>query len=201
MIPDDALPGARERFRQAQAAAEALVALGYRPIGLDHFARPDDALARALDEGRLRRNFQGYTDDAAEILIGFGSSAIGQLPQGYVQNAVPFHAYDESVAEGRLAVHRGIALAPEDRLRRDVIERLMCDLRADPANLARRHGLAEDTLAAEIESLGPMVDDGLAEIAGGIVRITESGRPFMRVIAAAFDGYFAGQPARHSRPV
>ena len=201
MIPENALPGPRERFAQSQAAAGALAALGYRPIGLDHFARPDDALARALDEGRLRRNFQGYTDDDAEILIGFGASSIGQFPHGYVQNAVPFHAYDDDIAAGRLAVHRGIALTPEDRLRHDVIERLMCDLRADPTRIARRHGLIDDGLASAYEALRPMVDDGLAEITDGVVRITEAGRPFMRTIAAVFDGYLTGATARHSRPI
>lgn len=201
MIPEDTLPGGLDRLRQARAAAETLVAHGYRPIGLDHFAKPDDALARALDQGRLRRNFQGYTDDAADVLIGFGTSAIGQFPQGYVQNAVPFHAYDEAIAASRLAVHRGVELTPEDRLRRAVIERLMCDMKADLARLARAHGFPEDAFAAERAALAPMAADGLVEIAGPVVRITEAGRLFMRTVAAVFDGYLASGRGRHSRAV
>jgi oxygen-independent coproporphyrinogen-3 oxidase len=201
MIPEDALPGGLERLHQARAAAEALAAHGYRPIGLDHFAKPEDSLTRALDEGRLRRNFQGYTDDSAGVLIGFGTSAIGQFPQGYVQNAVPFHAYDEAIAAGRLAVHRGVELGPEDRLRRAVIERLMCDMTADLASLARTHGFPEDAFAAEIAALAPMVDDGIAEIAGSVVRVTEAGRLFMRTVAAVFDDYLGRGPGRHSRAV
>ena len=201
MIREDALPGGPARLGQARAAAEALAAHGYRPIGLDHFARPDDSLARALDDGRLKRNFQGYTDDGAAILIGFGTSAIGQFPQGYVQNAVPFHAFDEAIAAGRLAVRRGVALVPEDRLRRAVIERLMCDMKADLAQLARTHGFPEDAFAAETAALAPMVADGLAEVAGSVVRITEAGRFFMRTIAAVFDGYLGTGTGRHSRAV
>jgi oxygen-independent coproporphyrinogen-3 oxidase len=178
-----------------------LAGRGYRAIGLDHFAKPGDALARALDAGRLRRNFQGYTDDPADVLIGFGTSAIGQFPQGYVQNAVPFHDYDTAIAAGELAVRRGIALTAEDRLRRAIIECLMCDLGADLAALARDHGFAEDAFHDEIELLQPAVDDGLVEFAGYLVRVTERGRPFLRTIAAAFDGYIESGKGRHSRAV
>lgn len=201
MIPESALPGTRERLSQALAVAETLAARGYRPIGLDHFAKPDDAMARAFDDGRLRRNFQGYTDDPADVLIGFGTSAIGQFPQGYVQNAVPFHEYDEAITAGRLAAHRGIVLTPEDRLRRAVIERVMCDMRADLAALCRSHGFPEDALTPDAEALKPMVDDGLAELTGPVVRVTETCRPFMRTIAAVFDTYLGTGKARHSRAV
>lgn len=158
-------------------------------------------MARALDDGTLRRNFQGYTDDPADVLIGFGTSAIGQFPQGYVQNAVPFHEYDGAITAGRLAVHRGIVLTPEDRLRRAVIERVMCDMRADLAALCRSHGFPEDALTPDAEALKPMVDDGLAELTGPVVRVTETGRPFMRTIAAVFDTYLGSGKARHSRAV
>ncbi len=201
MIPEDSLPGGPERLGQARAAADALAAHGYRPIGLDHFARPEDSLSQALDAGRLRRNFQGYTDDGAEILIGFGASAIGQFPEGYVQNAVPFHAYEETVAAGRLAVHRGMALTPEDRLRRAVIERLMCDMTADLSRLARAHGFSDDIFATELAALTPMVDDKLIEISDQVVRIPETARLFMRTVAAVFDAYLDNGRGRHSRAV
>jgi oxygen-independent coproporphyrinogen III oxidase len=94
-------------------------------IGIDHFALPDDDLAVALREGRLHRNFQGYTTDEAPALLGFGASAIGSLPQGYVQNAVPIPAYRQAIQGARLAVVRGLALCAEDRLRRAIIERLL----------------------------------------------------------------------------
>ncbi|MCK5276406.1 MAG: oxygen-independent coproporphyrinogen III oxidase, partial [Alphaproteobacteria bacterium] len=119
MIPDESLPDAWQRFEQAEAAAERLAERGYRRIGLDHYALETDSMTEVLDQGRLRRNFQGYTTDEARALIGFGASSIGALPQGYVQNAVPLRAWAKAVHDGRPAVDKGIALSDEDRLRRD----------------------------------------------------------------------------------
>lgn len=201
MIDERALPDGPARWAQAETAARRLAEHGYRPIGLDHFVRPGDGLARALDQGRLRRNFQGYTDDAADVLLGFGASAIGALAQGYLQNAVPIGQYAEAIAAGRLAVARGIALNDDDRLRRAAIERLMCELAVDAGALARAHGLPEDTLDSDLAALAPLVADGLATIAGRTVRLTEAGRPFLRTVAAAFDRYLDSGKGRHSRAV
>ena len=197
MIDEAALPGAAERLAQAEAAAARLVGHGYRRIGLDHYARPDDAMTRALDEGRLRRNFQGYTTDPSSALLGFGASAIGALVEGYVQNAVPLRAYGEAVRDGRLAVTRGVRATADDRLRGAVIERLMCDLAVDLTNL----GVEPDAFAAELSALAPMRRDGLVEIDGGRLRVTEPGRPLVRTVCAAFDRYLQTGKARHSRAV
>jgi oxygen-independent coproporphyrinogen-3 oxidase len=201
MIDAAALPGAEARWRQAAAAAERLQAEGYVWIGLDHFARPDDPLAVAQKSGYLRRNFQGYTTDRAEALLGFGASAIGALPQGYVQNAVPFHAYREAIAGGRLAVSRGIALSDEDRLRRHVIERLMCDLAVDLAAACRRYGRPEGHFGPELAHLADLARDGLVEIAGTTIRIPERARPLMRLPAAVFDAYLPSSAAAHAQAV
>ncbi len=201
MIPEESLPGAQERFLQAEEAAARLVEHGYRRIGLDHFARPGDAMSRALDEGRLRRNFQGYTTDRAGALLGFGSSSIGALPQGYVQNSVPMHAYAEAIEGGRPAITRGLALSAEDRLRRDIIERLMCDLRVDLAATAARYKKTAGDFAAELSALAPMETDGLVELDGDEIRITESGRPLMRAVCAVFDRYLETGKARHSQAI
>ena len=200
LIEDAALPDGAARFAQAEAAAARLAEHGYRRIGLDHFARPEDEMARALAAGELRRNFQGYTVDEGEVLIGLGASAIGSLPQGYVQNAVPLNLYGEAIAAGRLATARGIALAPEDRLRRAVIEKLMCDLAVDLDQVAGAPGAAE-RFAAEIEALRGMAAEGLVEIAGPRVTVTEAGRPLVRTVCAAFDAYLGRGAARHSRAV
>src|SRR5690606_2289907 len=127
LIDAAALPGAAERLEQAERAREWLIEAGYRPVGLDHFALPDDALVKAARAGMLRRNFQGYTTDNADALIGFGASAIGRLPQGYAQNAPDVHGYETAVIEGRLPAARGYPLSNDDRLRGALIERLMCD--------------------------------------------------------------------------
>src|SRR5579871_6817205 len=109
-------------------------------IGLDHYAQPDDSMAKAAAARRLKRGFQGYTTDAAPILIGFGASAIRSLPQGYVQNAPTAAAYGNEIEAGRLATVRGVELSADDRPRRDAIGHIMCDLEVDLEAVAFRHG-------------------------------------------------------------
>ena len=124
-IAEDALPNSIERHLQSETIAEALVDAGYVRIGLDHFALPGDSLAIARQDGRLKRNFQGYTDDTADTLIGLGASAIGRVPQGFVQNAVSTRDYLARIAEDRLATAKGYAFTGDDSFRADIIERIM----------------------------------------------------------------------------
>lgn len=201
LIAEDALPNAEERLQQSEAVARFLVDAGYRRIGLDHFARPEDPLAKAQGVRTLHRNFQGYTTDAAEAMFGLGASAIGRLPQGYVQNAVPMRAYAAAIRAGRFAVCRGLALGSEDRLRGAVIEGLMCDLTIDLAEQGRRYDAPEDVFAREAPGLQAMARDGLVELEGARVRVTEAGRPFLRSVCALFDRYLATGQGRHSRAV
>ncbi len=198
LISEDALPDASARLAQSRLAASLLVDAGYLRIGLDHFVRADDSMAVAWRTGRLRRNFQGYTVDAADALFGFGASAIGALPQGYVQNHVPIGQYRRAVTAGEPAIAKGIALSADDRLRRAVIERLMCDLKVDIAAECRRAGSADQTLDGELVALEEMVDDGIVEVEGRNVTITEPGRELMRSVCAVFDEYLACREARHS---
>jgi oxygen-independent coproporphyrinogen-3 oxidase len=197
MIDDAALPNAAERLEQAEAMALALVAHGYRRIGLDHFARADDPLSVALQTGGLRRNFQGYTTDRADTLLGFGASAIGSLPQGYVQNSPDFGDYDRAISGGRLATVRGVALSGDDRLRRAVIERLMCDLTVDLDDVSAGF----ENFADELAVLQKFADDGLVRLDGATITITEPGRPWLRVICAVFDRYLQQDEVRHSAAV
>ena len=202
LIDERSLPDAAARLRLSAAAEARLRAAGYRPIGLDHFARPDDSLARASEQGRLRRNFQGYTTDAAGALVGFGASSIGTLPQGYVQNEVGVRAYLQKLADGELATSRGFRLGAEDRLRRDVIMHLMCGLEADLPALAAQHEMAGAAdFTREIAALDSMATDGLVRCDGATVAITETGRPYVRAVAALFDRYLQPGAARHSRAV
>jgi len=196
LIDDATLPGLSERLEQAQVAAETLRGLGYQAIGLDHFALPDDELAVAARDKRLRRNFQGYTTDEADALIPLGASAIGRLPQGFVQNAADVAGYSRAVSAGRFATVRGLALTDDDRLRASIIERLMCDLEVDLDRLAGDSGAPR--FAAELAALRPLADEGLLVVEGARVTITEAGRPFVRIAAAAFDAYLAASQKRHS---
>ncbi len=201
LLPAAELPDSPARWAQAMAAAERLQALGYRWIGLDHFALEGDSMATAAREGRLRRNFQGYTTDGAEALIGFGASAIGTLPQGYVQNATDARVWREMLEAGRLPIARGVALEEEDRLRRHVIERLMCDLEVDLEAAAIRFGKSISCFAAERAVLTGLASEGLVEIEGDCIRLTALGRPLMRVVAATFDRYLVRGTGRHAQAV
>jgi len=201
LIAEDALPGPAERLEQSQSAAERLAAEGYLAVGIDHYARSDDSMGQALADGALRRNFQGYTTDPSRTLIGFGASAISQLPQGLSQNQTSELAWRESVSQGRLATARGVALSDDDRFRGEVIERLMCDLSVDLAEVAVRHGRDVGELADAVARLGGMTVDGLVERSGEQIRITELGRPFVRSACAEFDAYLNRAAARHSQVV
>ena len=198
LIDEAALPGGAERLEQEQAIGEALVRAGYVRIGLDHYARSEDALADVQARGRLRRNFQGYTDDPADALIGFGASSIGQLPQGYVQNAAGLREWARSIDNGELATVRGIALTREDHLRADIIERLMCDLAADLPAILHRHGFPPGFLDAERLKLDVLAVDGLVRIDGGMVVVPETARTLVRRIACVFDAYLRPEEGRHA---
>ncbi len=199
LLPEAALPDGPARLAQAETAARLLFEGGYVRIGLDHFALPGDGLVAAQGQGRLRRNFQGYVDDAAGALVGLGATAISALPQGYLQNNAETGAWGRAVAAGILPVARGVAFTREDGVRGEVIERLMCDLAADTAAIARGHGFARDHFAAELEECALLAATGVAEVEGTTVRITERGRPALRIVASVFDAYLgAEQQPRHS---
>lgn len=200
LIPDKALPGAEARLEQSEAAAAWLAAEGYIRIGLDHFAREDDSLAIAAREGRLHRNFQGYTTDPHEVLLGVGASSIGRLPQGFVQNDAGEPQWRAAVGAGRLPVKKGVALTAEDRFRADIIERLMCDLRVDLAAVCAAHSEPLATLDSDLGALQALIADGVAKIDGSIVSVTDLGRPFLRSVCQVFDRR-SNTPGAHSRVV
>lgn len=200
-IDAQALPGAAERYAAAAAIADALSQAGYVAIGLDHFARPEDELARALAAKRLKRNFQGYTADPAAALIGIGASAISALPQGYLQNTPLIGAYGEAAAEGRLATARGVALNGDDRLRRDVIDHLMCYLAADLGAIAARHGADARHFARERPALEELARESIVRLVGDRIEVVESCRMLVRVVAATFDAYLDRAAGRHARAI
>ena len=201
LIYDDELPGAAARLAQAEAAADRLIAAGYTRIGLDHFALPTDPLAKAFAEGRMRRNFQGYTADQATTLIGLGPSAISRLPHGYAQNAATTRIWSQAIAEDRLATARGLVLTAADDLRADLIEALMCYGEVDLDRVCKRWGAGAGTLAAEREMIEQFRVLGLVQVEGGRVRLTETGRPLVRTVCTAFDRYFSSGLRRHAQAI
>ena len=199
LLPEASLPKPLDRLAQMNAATETIKASGYVAIGLDHFALPEDGMTRALQSGRLRRNFQGYTTDDAPTLIGLGTSAIGRLRQGYAQNAPSTVAYRQAIAAGRLATVRGVAIADSDRVRGAIIERLMCDLSVDLVAVAG--ATAESEFGDELARIDDMVRDGLVARQGSRISVPEIARPLLRNVCSVFDRHLANDGARHSQAV
>ena len=195
-IDESTLPGADERIDQARIIAEEFLRHGYQKIGIDHFAKPGDALAQAADRGRLHRNFQGYTDDARETLIGLGASAISRFRDGYVQNISDVPGYVRAISAGRLAPSRGCRMDAAETQRASTIESLMCRFQVDLDVTAPDMAFDE-----ELALLQPMVRDGLVRIEDRVVTATELGRSVVRVIAAVFDPHTRTDTARFSRAV
>jgi len=201
MIAEEALPGVQERFAMAEAAEDVLKDLGYVAVGLDHFAKADDPLAQHLMDGRLKRNFQGYTTDDATAMLPLGVSSIGVMPAGYMQNARDIGTYRKALGSGQLPIIRGVVTSADDRLRRDVIERIMCDHRADIGALCRSHGYPEGALDNCFARVDELASEGLVIRNSRQIEMTDQGRRFVRHLAASFDEYFKPSPARHSLAV
>ncbi len=199
LIDENTLPNAQARHEQAEAIADALVSAGYRRIGLDHFALPEDELAIAADNGSLRRNFQGYTTDNCHALLGFGASSIGRVADGYVQNEVPPGSYARKVSSGELPTAKGYKLTREDRVRANVIERLMCDFGADIPAIAAAHGFSPEYLLGSNGRLHDMARDGLISLEDGVIRLDGAYRFLVRTVAATFDSYLADSQRTFSK--
>lgn len=182
LIDEITLPGPQIRLDQAALIGDTLETAGFERIGIDHFARPGDPLAVAARQGRLHRNFQGYTDDPNDVLIGFGPSAISKLPGGFAQNASDIGHWRADVTASKLATRRGHSFTGDDRNRARLIESLMCTFSTELEE-------ADHRLADELALLRPFANEGLVELGRGQLKLTESGRPFVRLIAALFDRF------------
>ncbi|WP_136634367.1 oxygen-independent coproporphyrinogen III oxidase [Pseudooceanicola onchidii] len=199
MLPSDALPTPTERLDLFNTARQLFDWDGYDEIGIDHFALPTDGLSWAQKSGRLRRNFQGYTDDQAEVLIGIGASSISRFPQGYAQNAPATSAHIAAIRDGRFSTARGHAFDGEDRLRARIIEALMCDFRVNSAELIADFGQDAQVLRGLFDQVNADFE-GLLRVDGTGLEIPEPARPLTRMIAQAFDTY-DGALARHSSAI
>jgi len=191
-IAADNLPGQDARFQMAWNGYAQLTDAGYQPVGFDHFALPGDALAQAVQNGTLRRNFQGFTEDQAPVLLGLGASAISQFDHVIVQNEKNAGRYRMLLSQEHLPGALGVTRSRDDQVRGAIIEGLLCqgEARVGPEFIAR---LAE--------ALRPFLDRGLAETEGDILRIRPEGLPYARTIAALFDPYRQESPRRFSSAV
>ena len=189
------LPEAEEKFALLAALVSRLTGAGYRHIGMDHFALPEDELARSAAAGTLNRNFMGYTTKRDTEMVALGTSGISDVNGAYAQNHRRLASYYQDVDEGRLPIERGYLLDRDDRLRRYVITELMCNGVVDLAAAASRFEVPDpEVFAAEIESLsspGGLVEEGMVTIEGSTVRATELGMLFVRRLARVFDVHTA----------
>ena len=203
-IPEEDLPSPAVKLELIAGAISAFRGAGYRSIGMDHFALPEDELGRALDEGTLWRNFMGYTVRQAPDLIGCGMSAISDVAGGLFQNDPKLIRYQRAADAGRWATCRGVVLSAEDRLRRFVITSLMCRFAVDVAEVEARFAVDfAATFGRELRALGPFVDDGFVEVSGDEIRVVGDGPLFVRNVCMVFDTYLkaAGEERRFSRTV
>ena len=187
------LPSGAEKLALLGLTMEKLTTAGYVYIGMDHFALPDDELAVALREGSLHRNFQGYSTHADCDLVALGASSIGKLGDTYAQNYKTLHDYYQAIDSGHLAVHRGLELNDDDRLRRSVIQSIMCRARVDFAGVDSAWAVRfEDYFARELAALQPLIADGLLVMRERSFELTPIGRLLMRNVAMCFDAYLPG---------
>lgn len=200
-IDGSALPDAPARFWQRALAHDLWVEAGFEAIGFDHFARPDDSLTVAARAGRLRRNFQGFTDDQATTLIGLGASAISNFDGAIIQNEKHVGRYRIAVLGGSLAGIRGVQRDAVDRAAGEVIERLLCDGMVDAEAIARRHGMRADALCHDPAALTALVDAGAIHWTDWTIETTQMGAPYARLAAAAFDRYRAVSHGQFSAAV
>ncbi|MCI5087095.1 MAG: oxygen-independent coproporphyrinogen III oxidase [Rhodovulum sp.] len=188
MIPSDALPTPQERLSLFETARRLFLWDDYTEIGIDHFARKGDGLDIAARTGRLRRNFQGYTDDTSEVLIGLGASAISRFPQGFAQNNAATSAYTGHIQKGEFATHRGHAFAGEDLLRSRMIEALMCDFRISRDEMCDSFGKTPEQITAMFTQVADEFA-GYVSLDSGDFVIRPEGQPLTRMMARGFDAY------------
>ncbi|HEV2608542.1 MAG TPA: oxygen-independent coproporphyrinogen III oxidase [Xanthomonadaceae bacterium] len=204
-IDETLLPSPEDKLGLLQLAIDKLAVAGYRYIGMDHFALPEDDLSQAKQHGGLHRNFMGYTTHADSDLIGLGVSAISHISDTYSQNPRDLPTWEAAIDAGRLPVWRGMQLDDDDIVRADAIQQLMCNGAIDIAAMERRHAIEfENYFSTSLDRLASLVADGLVEISRTEIRATSRGRLLLRIIASCFDSYLqqsASTPARFSKAI
>jgi len=199
LIDEEKLPNAAQRLVQFDVARRILLDRGYHEIGLDHFVRPDDSMAIAHHMRRLQRNFQGYTTDSANTLIGLGPSAISSFAGGYCQNTPDLRSYIDCIEAGKSPVAKGIELSSDDKMRRDIISSLMCYGTIDLADYGANIVGGEENFNAEINSLSGLVKDLLVFVEGSRITVNQNAPQARRLVAAAFDSYLQSTQQQHAQ--
>ncbi|WP_019674541.1 oxygen-independent coproporphyrinogen III oxidase [Arsukibacterium perlucidum] len=202
-ISDASLPDAPLKLELMQLAINRFVAAGYQFIGMDHFAKADDALAKAQQAGKLQRNFQGYTTAGQDALIGLGVSSISQVSGVLWQNSKELPAYYAAISNGQLPTERGFSLNNDDKLRAALISQLICHFELDVDAFSQQWQVSGfwQYFAGALERLQPFMEDGLVEVYAGRIKVTDNGRLWVRSICACFDAYLTQGQQRYSKVV
>lgn len=202
-ISTASLPDAPLKLQLMQLAITRFVSAGYQFIGMDHFAKPTDALAKAQQAGKLQRNFQGYTTAGQDALIGLGVSSISQVNGVLWQNSKDVAEYYAAINAGQMPVERGFNLNGDDKLRSALISQLICHFELDIAAFSRKWQLDSfwQYFAEALERLQPYMEDGLVEVYAGRIKVTDAGRLWVRSICACFDAYLTQGQQRYSKVV
>ncbi len=202
-INESELPSSPEKLRILQNTIEQLTSVGYHFIGMDHFALADDELAYAQEEGTLYRNFQGYTTHGHCDLIGFGVSAISQIGDFYCQNTSDLSLYEESIKRGDSAIKRGLICHEDDRIRRAVIQQIICHFYLDFSKIEQQFGIDFKSYFRELfPQLQAMAKDNLLELTNDKLIVHNSGRLLVRSVCMLFDNYLTQEmPQRFSRVI
>jgi oxygen-independent coproporphyrinogen-3 oxidase len=202
IVEKSVLPSPETKLAMLKLVIETLTARGYVYVGMDHFARESDELAVAQRAGTLQRNFQGYSTRAGTDIVAFGMSSISQTPTHFRQNEKDLDAYYAKLDAGELPLCRARMVTDEDRIRREVIMRLMCDLALDFDALGARLGINfREHFAAELAKFAPAAKDGLVDMHAHGLRVTDTGRLLIRNLAMHFDAYLGKSEKKFSRTI
>ncbi len=182
-----------------RTASEILNQEGFQQIGLDHFAKPDNEMSLAIKSKKLKRNFQGYSTDKANFIIGFGASAISYLNQGYAQNTLDFEEYKKEILSEELPIKKGIAISQKDKIRKEIIDEVMCFLEVDLNKICKKFNLKKTHFASEIKALRILEKDQLLKIKNNKITISKNFPQISRIAASHFDYFFKDDLKKHSK--
>lgn len=199
LIDENKLPNSKARLSMYQNAASRLKQNGFEAIGLDHFAKKDDDMFLALKNKKLKRNFQGYSTDNAEVLIGFGTSSISYLPYGYVQNTLDLEEYKKAILNNILPIKKGVKTSKEDDFRKKIIDQIMCYLEVDLNKICQEFDIDPDYFQPEILKLKELEKDNLITLKNYKITINEKARPITRLVSSFFDKYLEPENKKHSK--
>ncbi len=199
LIDEKDLPSAKVKINMYEKAANMLEKSGYKAIGLDHFAKENNEMFLAIKDKKLKRNFQGYSTDKASSIIGFGASSISYLPNGYIQNTLDFEEYKKEILNEKLPTKKGIKIKQEDKIRKEIIDQIMCFLEVDLNEIQKKFNLKPDHFINEIKAFKELQKDNLVKIKNQKITINPKTRQIARVASSIFDEYLKADNKKHSK--